>query len=571
MEHGAFSTSESENDRETYRAETSRAAARRALMERSSSHAAAGGKVTYYAVLASDLCADFVDVEQYHMKLLTPVDVHHLFKGTQELHAMIMEVEFGRGSYLVMLADEMHRDPTTQKVATVMAAPNLAVALTKLDVGFSLNVRFDDGRFERLPLSWKLAADGEQLHLQIESSQTIAVTTSHKHEVVTYDVHFSRGGEPLMDFVVVRGCTTVGEFAYATPVDATVVDRARNRLLIPSSRTERIGVALESYARVKPDDEPMHRAIPAMEFGDRAMPMRNVRDPQTPKPRALTSYECWQNITKTHLTADGGWYHMAPGRQFTHDYAYNEAELAVAVHVYAEDEVRRVLHEKRAQVENAIAARQIKHCTAAMKNIERARIAERAGEDPADMAYMTMDESYVRAVDSMRDETRSPEDAAELMMADYYVIHRFRAQFGEEAFMELAFPKTVRAILGSDAYAAKLKADLLLTEQYVMSEAVKAVVELEQTDGVPRVVLLRDWSLNVPASFIGATLTKMIDSDVYRTILEKNDAHRAVQKSVVATRDATSTSGGMWTFLARALGLFTSCSNSRNAYSVLKQ
>lgn len=565
MEHGAFSTSESENDHEAYRAETSRAAARRALMERSSSHAATGGQVTYYAVLASDLCADFVDVEQYHMKLLTPVDVHHLFKGTQELHAMIMEVEFGRGSYLVMLADEMHRDPTTQKVATVMAAPNLAVALTKLDVGFSLNVRFDDGRFERLPLSWKLSADGEQLHLQIESSQTIAVTASHKNEMVTYDVHFSRGGEPLMDFVMMRGCTTVGEFAYATPVDATVIDRARNRLLIPSSRTERVGVSLESYARVKPDDDPLHRTIPAMENG--ATAIRDVRAKQT---RTLTSYECWQNITKTHLTADGGWYHMAPGRQYAHEYDYTEGELTVAVHVYAEDEVRRAFHEQRAQVENAIAARQIKHCTAAMKNIERARIRDRAGEDPADMAYMTMDESYVRAVDSMRDKASTPEDAAELMMADYYVIHRFRAQFGEDAFMELVFPQAVRAILGSDAYAAKLKADLLLTEQYVMSEAVKRVMELEQNEGVPRVVLLRDWSLHVPASFVGATLTKMIDSDVYRTILEASNGQRAVQKSVVATRDVASTSG-MWTFLARALGLFTSCSNSRNAYSVLKQ
>ncbi len=567
MEHGAFSTSESENDAETYRGETSRAASRRALLERSLTQRTGDGQLTYYTVLASDLCTDFVDVGQYHMKLLTPVDVHHIFKGTQELYAMIMEVEFGRGSYLVMLADEMHRDASTRKVATVMAAPSLAIALTKLDVGFAVNARFADGRSEMLPLAWKLSDDGEHLELQIESVQTIAVTTSQADELVFYDVHFTRGGEPAMDFVVVRASTTVGEFARAVTIDTASIDLAHDRMFFPTTRTVRTGVSLESYARVQPatdGDEP-HRPIQAMENGSAT----SIRDARTVQSRAMTSYESWQNITRTHRTADG-WNHMVPGRQFAQDYNYAEAELDVVVHVYTEDEILRAFNDKKAAAENAIATRQIKHCVTAMKSIENARISARAGEDPADLAYLTMDESHVRAIDEMREGPRTPEDEAAAMMTYYYVIHRFRAQFGDEAFRELVFPETVKKLLASDGYVARLENDLSLTKRYIHSEAVKGVVELEATEGVPRVVLLRDWSMRIPTDFVGSTLTKMIDSEVYRVIYEKSQAQRAVQKSVVHAGNVATTSR-MWTLLASAFGLFSSCSSARNGYDTLKQ
>lgn len=515
-------------------------------------HAPPAGQVVYYAVHDSDLCSDNLEIAQYHQKLLTSVDVQHIFKGTRELYAIIMEVEFGRGSYLLLLAGERDRNAKKHQVAQIMAAPSLAAVLAKMHVGFALNARLPDGAVEYLPLLWKLSEDGEQLQLRVEQAQTIALAAAHSDDLLVCDVHFTRGGELLPDFVVLRAILTVGEAACTTKIDAVAVETAIARKLAPTTHKMQVGVSLESYARVEPDDETPHRAIPAM-----------ASNGDIPRQRALTPYECWQNVTKTYKNADG-WQHMIPGQQYARNCPYAEAELEAVATAYAEGSIIKSRAEARARAENTVAERQVRQCNAALANIVRTRRSAQASGD--DVAYMTSDESHVRAVDAMSNPI-DPQDAERFQLFNYYVLHRFRAIFSEDAYRDVVFPANVSATLANEPYASKLKEDLAESEQYVEQEATKGVLKQEATTGIPRVVLVRGWTMRCPANFIGATLTKMVDSDVYRGIYAQSQQQRAL----VPARDVTKDRALWGPILNRALGIFTACSSSRNAYEALNQ
>lgn len=547
----------------------------RRTRERYEAHSVPAQLLMYYAVHEADLCNPDIDLAQYHRKLLTDVDVAHMFRGTTELRSILV-VELARGAYLVLLAGGAHADALSGQVATVQAAPCVSEALALLEIGFALGARFPDETMRVFPLNWTLSQERDQLLLELADpgGGEILVVSADEDDLVLFDVHFTRAGVCLPDFVVMRASMTVGAFGRAVQLDKVALQQVLDRLYTPAARFVTNAVPLESYARAhedEPDPADVRRRIPAMA----EVPLGT--DPRTlmVSARHYTNTEDyafsraappdarWQNVTKTYRTTDG-WYRMIPDTGLNRSVQYCEAELHCGVHVNLDDSVHEAARELTAEAQATLRARHLRHCqTAAPKIVQMSHPPREGFSDAEDVVYLTTDEGHVRAVERLRKgKARRGADTADDLFVYCYVIHRYRTMFDPAGFANITIPPAVAAEFASNGYFTyQLEVDKIEMEQYVSRHVIDGLLAREAASRIPRTVHLRNWRLQCPVKFVGASLTKMIDVDVYRSIWERHQREHAEIQRIAGARAMDGAAQGVLGRLAvGAARLFGACS-----------
>lgn len=607
MDSSEFSASENEED-EMMRAESSSMAEERSCKldlarvvrvvdpavsnrtrARSESHGVRADLIERYVVYDWDLSRPGIELAPYHMKLLTPTDIAHIFKGISRADNLerdelrqILEVELRKGSYLILLSDEANVDAATHRVATVQVAPCATNAMARLGIGFALIIRFHGGTMRVINLNWTLSEDRDSLLLEPAEADVkdneIVVVSNSEDELVFFDVHFTRKGVCLPDFVVMRASMTVGVYARAVTIDKAVISKVLDRLYTPSTRFVTNSVSLESFERATSTADGVggtQSLIPAMTeppTGNPSTLMMSSRhylqteDYSFSAARALAPYEHWQNVTKTYRTNDG-WYHIIPGTALNRSFKYSAAELTCKIYVNIDDSIHQANDVLYREVYAKLAERHQRHCTNAVKYIIQMSEPVRMEFDDSDeMAYLTTDEGHVRAVDASKRDGKLPRgaDAAEFLATKCYMIHRYRKIFDANAFSSVVIPLHIARVLASPKYEVLLASDKIEVEQYISRYIIDGLIAREMNGELDRKVYLPGWKLQCPVSFVGATLTRMIDSDIYNSIWERNQvANAQLQRTFGAAQNAAGMQeGSLWRLVRSVASLFGGCSSA---------
>lgn len=516
---------------------------------RGESHGVVTEMITCYSVCVDDLCNETMPLHKYHLKLLTPVDVAHIFRGTSDMRG-VLEVELGRGAYLILLADDAQRDPKTRQVAKVQVAPCATQAMARLRIGFALNIRFPNGTSRIAALHWLMAEDHSSLMLQLAETDhdknEVLVACTTEDDLLFFDVHFTRDGVVLPDFVVMRASMTVGVYARAVVIDRELINKRHDRLYTPATRFVNDSVALESFSRTS-DDRAFHTI------------------------HSMAPHQHWQHVTKTYKTTDG-WYHLIPSGKLNRHASSSAAELSASVHVNVDDAIHQATQELFDEVLAELAFRSQTQCATAVRNLVQTSAPTPSELSDTEDAYLTTDEGHKSAVRAMRGKGKRPADAhaedpeaCELMY--FYVLHRHRMMYRPDAFASITIPPHINAALHGEVFAARLAKDRSDTTSYTSQYIMNGLLAREAAGQLPRTVHLRDWRLQCPLSFVGETLTRMIDCDVYRSILAQNQPqHMEMQRAMAMTRAHGDRSWGVWSMLCGAAAAFGSCSSSASRH-----
>lgn len=544
---------------------------------RCESHAVPVSMMTFYSVLESDISSPAIDVAQYHMKLLTQVDIGRMFVGTSKLRH-VLDVALQQHSYLVMLSSYAHTNPEKKQVAEVQVAPCVSEALALLGVGFALNVRYPDGSMRVMPLHWTLSEEKDQLLLELveqEYASEIVVVSKSGDDLVFFDVHFTRAGVCLPNFVVMRASMAVGEFGQAVIIDKMVLQEVFNRLYTPSRRFVTNTVTLESFERIDERHERAVMQIPAMVSVDRTTDPRtpmvsashysNTEDFAFTSTRDATPYERWQSVTKTYRTSDG-WFRLLPSKNLNRECRFSSAELHCGIYVNIDDSIHEAQRQLWEKVYLQLKTRHLRHCQdAAPKIIQMSAPATPEFGEADDVAYLTTDEEHVAAINRIYKgkQPRGP-DPDDALAIYCFVVHRYRTIFEPEAFANITFPPHIAAMLATDTFVNRLAADKTMMEQNISRYIIDGLLSLEDDHLLERKVHLRKWTLQCPVEFVGVTLTKMIDGDIYRTIWERHQREYAeIQRLAQARARNVPAHGVLRRMATNAAWLFGACSGKK--------